>query len=373
MIPISKSKTDDDALESNMMQHDSTKQTEQPQPLPMGKRFLRFFIIVVAIGFVFLILLPSMGLVYLTELLFYLAVGWLIYLDRIYELARSDYPIILIGLTTVPLFAIGLKVLLQFLLKNSRINVSFYSSIMATFLICSGFIAGIGMIGTTHQLTWLLTSDKRLLNSETVSFRLVSLNNIRNIGVAVYSYEEYESKPLAQIVNQNGKAMHSWLTNLLPFMDNNRLYEAIDHEAAWNDDVNQALMKMRIAVFINPGIETAGIDSDTGYALSHYAANVRLFRRNEGYRSDIITDGTTQTILLGEVNSMFQPWGKPTHQRDPALGINKHPYGFGSPYQGYVNIIYADGHGSSLSDTIDPQVLKALSTPNGGDVIDIDF
>ncbi len=193
------------------------------------------------------------------------------------------------------------------------------------------------------------------------------------MSTAIDDYNEANPKPLAQTVNQNGKALHGWLTNLLPYMDGKRLYEAIDHEAVWNDEVNQFMMKVKIAEFINPGIKTAGIDPDTGYALSYYAANVRVFRRNEGYRSDIITDGTTQTILLGEVNSMFQPWGKPAHQRDPALGFNKHPYGFGSPFQGYVNIIYADGHGSSLSDTIDPQVLKALSTPNGGDVIDTDF
>jgi prepilin-type processing-associated H-X9-DG protein len=87
-----------------------------------------------------------------------------------------------------------------------------------------------------------------------------------------------------------------------------------------------------------------------------------------------ITDGLSNTLLAGEVNGNFKPWGYPANWRDPALGINKSPDGFGSPWRRRkgANFLFADGSIHFIQDDIDPVILKALSTPDGGETSNSD-
>jgi hypothetical protein len=81
-------------------------------------------------------------------------------------------------------------------------------------------------------------------------------------------------------------------------------------------------------------------------------------------------DGTGNTLFAGEVNNEFKPWSYPANWRDPALGINRSPRGFGGSRASHsAAFMFADGSVRNLSDSTSPAVLKALSTPNGGEVI----
>jgi prepilin-type processing-associated H-X9-DG protein len=81
-----------------------------------------------------------------------------------------------------------------------------------------------------------------------------------------------------------------------------------------------------------------------------------------------ITDGPANTILAGEINSNFTPWGHPVNWRDPAKGLNQVPDGFGGPpSRNGVTFLMADGSVRFLHNRTSPEVLKALSTPAAGD------
>ncbi|HSG72035.1 MAG TPA: hypothetical protein VLA12_16575, partial [Planctomycetaceae bacterium] len=82
-----------------------------------------------------------------------------------------------------------------------------------------------------------------------------------------------------------------------------------------------------------------------------------------------ITDGTSYTILAGEINEGFVAWGTPINTRDPAKGLNKGPETFGSPYPSGVQLLLVDGSVQLLSNDIDLTVLKALATPTGGESV----
>ncbi|MCL2624253.1 MAG: DUF1559 domain-containing protein [Planctomycetaceae bacterium] len=109
---------------------------------------------------------------------------------------------------------------------------------------------------------------------------------------------------------------------------------------------------------------------ENGYQLTDYAANEHVMPFGRSLRMDDITDGTANTILCGEAAENLKPWGSPFNTRDPSLGINRSPDGFGyeKPYK-TVNFAMCDGSVQSFSATVDPQVLKALATPNGGETI----
>src|SRR5262249_3875589 len=106
-----------------------------------------------------------------------------------------------------------------------------------------------------------------------------------------------------------------------------------------------------------------------GYALSHYAGNVLMLGGDASRSSHDVTDGGSSTLMAGEVVSRFKPWGDPTNWRDPPVGLNPSPDGFGRPFPGGANFMMVDGSVRFIKDSIDPRVLKALSTPRGGERI----
>src|SRR5690349_15388520 len=57
------------------------------------------------------------------------------------------------------------------------------------------------------------------------------------------------------------------------------------------------------------------------------------------------------TLLIGEVNAQFKPWGHPVNWRDPTAGINSSQHGFGGPPgSGGANFVMADASIRFLSD-----------------------
>jgi hypothetical protein len=126
-----------------------------------------------------------------------------------------------------------------------------------------------------------------------------------------------------------------------------------------------------IPEFINRDLGNAAVEDAGGFGLSHYAANSRVLGSNRGMRRADITDGTSTTLLVGEVNANFQPWGHPVNWRDPAKGINKTAYSFGGPRSaGGARFLMADGSVRFISAQVSPDILRALATPAGGEEID---
>src|SRR5260221_14749236 len=83
------------------------------------------------------------------------------------------------------------------------------------------------------------------------------------------------------------------------------------------------------------------------------------------------TDGTENTLLIGEVNANFRPWGDPANVRGPARGINRSPFASGGPPQSHGALFgMADGSVRFINERVSPEVLRALATPDGGEPVD---
>jgi hypothetical protein len=64
-------------------------------------------------------------------------------------------------------------------------------------------------------------------------------NNLKQIALALHNYESvYHELPPAYTVNEHGLPLHSWRTLILPYLDQQALYDSIDLTKPWDDPVN---------------------------------------------------------------------------------------------------------------------------------------
>jgi hypothetical protein len=226
------------------------------------------------------------------------------------------------------------------------------------------FTAGVSLVGLAHQSLWLAGSSQPMYE------KVLGGRH----GRAVPKSREYDLKTIglgiedSRILELREERLRllSWETRILPYL--NYYAEGLKIDQPWNSPENRPVFKKPIAEFLNPNFTSHTWFNQEGYALSHLAANERVIGPRGVARQSDIKDGLAETILIGEVNANFEPWGKPENWRDPAGGLNQSPTGFGGTRgSGVVYFVMADGSVRALRADVDPQILKALATPNGGE------
>ena len=233
------------------------------------------------------------------------------------------------------------------------------------------FVAGIAAAGTAHQVGWLLTSKERWVGSSMDGLirRIQSAKNLRQIGLALQNYEEQNgSLPPAATIDPDGRLLHGWPSLVLPYWESTDKFKQINFSAPWDDPSNQSAIQPQIDLYQNPGVLNQPRPSN----LIHYAGNAWVLGGDRAWKLAEITDGTASTMLVGEAAGAFRPWADPNNWRNPKLGINRSPLGFGGPYPGGANFVFADGHVGFLHNGIDQRVFEALCTPSGGEKVSAD-
>ncbi|MFO0957349.1 MAG: DUF1559 domain-containing protein [Isosphaeraceae bacterium] len=313
----------------------------------------------------------ALPMIFLVQIPLDLAFGWALYLQRVVPNVSIAWDGVLTGAICLFGFAWGGHLFLRWLsgqMREGPWQAHWTASIVGLLLLM--FVAGLAAGGVAHQAGWLLSGREPFLDSSSMggqaARRIQSTNNLRQLGRALHEYHGVQGHfPAGATFDAEGRPMHSWITALLPFLEREDVFRQIDLERPWDDPANSAAFRASIAEFIVPRTPTEALPN--GYAPAHYAANARVLGGDQPRTIDRIPDGASNTILAGEVAGRFRAWGDPINWRDPALGINRSPDGFGSPFPGGANMLMADGSVRFLKDTIDPKVLRALATPDGGE------
>ncbi|WP_459554983.1 DUF1559 family PulG-like putative transporter [Lacunimicrobium album] len=206
-------------------------------------------------------------------------------------------------------------------------------------------------------------------------------NDLKQMGIAIHNYHDtYQSLPLSTRSSE-GAAMHGWQTSILPFVEQLELYESIDLSQPWDSQVNRQAFQTVVPGYLrrsgdhNLPRKTVfqDVDPNTGYALTNFSANKNVIDFASAMTFLQITDGLSNTLLMGEIRDNSPPWGQPGNGRDLTLGINKSPQGFGGYRNDGANFMLADGGVRFVSEKIDPKVLEALATPTGGETVREEF
>jgi hypothetical protein len=171
----------------------------------------------------------------------------------------------------------------------------------------------------------------------------------------------------------------SWRVNLLP-MISRRGSIGYDFNQSWDSAVNLPLAQTEIESYSCPAV---GIPRDEQERwLSPFALVTgpgTIFPNGKSLLIKDVTDGLTNTLLAVEAVGLGIVWSEPRDfdvskgkigfdlpgsapGRSPALLSSYHPH--------CANAVMGDGSVVLLSDKIDPNVLKALTTAAGHDSIE---
>ncbi len=199
--------------------------------------------------------------------------------------------------------------------------------------------------------------------------RAQCVNNLKQIGLALHNFHSTENHfPAAAITDDNGKQLLSWRVAILPFIDQGPLYNRFKLDEPWDSPHNIALLKEMPTVYAcpskppgnEPGMTTYRAFSGAG-ALFDPAGPIGLVS---------VTDGTSNTVAVVESRKAV-PWTKPdeltfgNNQDIPPNDL----LGAGSSHPGGFNALFADGSVHFLKSSIGAEVLKALITRAGGEVV----
>lgn len=186
-------------------------------------------------------------------------------------------------------------------------------------------------------------------------------NNLKQIVAALHAYHDrWQSFPPAYTIDAQGRRLHSWRVLILPYLGQQgqqQLYNSIDLSQPWNSPRNVPFLAKMPPEFGCPA------DAGPGATATNYVAVVGdkcVFRGEKPVRIDEITDGTSNTVVVGEVIGANIPWMKPD---DLSLSSFR---GFSSKHSAAVRYVTADGavHGFPGSPL---KVAPAMFTRDGND------
>jgi type II secretory pathway pseudopilin PulG len=193
-------------------------------------------------------------------------------------------------------------------------------------------------------------------------------NNLKQIMLALHNYhEQYESFPPAYTVDGQGNRLHSWRTLILPYLDQQDLYNSIDLAKPWNDPANAHVAATRV-----PGYECPATDFSGDQALTTYQACVgeHFAFPSSGVRAiRDFKDGISHTLMIVEVDRAHAvPWMKP--EDDAAEYFLNLPADSKLIHPGVVQAALGDGAVRALSAKLPAETRKALLTIDGGEELD---
>ncbi len=164
------------------------------------------------------------------------------------------------------------------------------------------------VLGSIALLIALLMPATR--SARPAAYRAQCINHLKQIALALRNYESvYKSLPPAYTVDSKGRPLHSWRTLILPFLEQELLYQTIDLTKPWNDPANAKALETS-----PPGLRCPVMANDPANTTTYLAivAPNSCWPGKEPRRLAEITDDQGLTLMViegGDENAV--PWMAP--------------------------------------------------------------
>jgi prepilin-type N-terminal cleavage/methylation domain-containing protein/prepilin-type processing-associated H-X9-DG protein len=247
--------------------------------------------------------------------------------------------------------------------------------------------------------------------------RLACSNNLKQLGLALHNYHDSNNAfPPGRLTI--GTIEHSWTPFVLPFIEQDNLQHGYNFRVTWSHKANDSgINQHQIKVFLCPSAPAGRVGANNRGILDYPAINqmnhtktpwltnnpksdptyLGVLGHSVGRRLTDVTDGTSNTLLLAEDAGRNQHWimgriggtlGESGAWANPATaivirGFNPATLNFPGPcavnctnsqnvyafHPAGANAVFADGSVHLLKADLNLNVLIALMTRHGGEVL----
>jgi hypothetical protein len=187
------------------------------------------------------------------------------------------------------------------------------------------------------------------------------VNNLTAIVLALINYRDAFNVFPTDYFDSGGAALLSWRVRLLPFLGQQALFDQFDVTRPWNDAANIGLLGMMPNVYRSPASAAGSTDADY---LGAPGPNT-MFPGMQAVTLASVTDGTSNTLFVGEAIGASIPWTMPGDVAIgscPTLGGS----GFSSFIPDAVPFAFVDGSVGFLPNDINCDTLRGLFLRNDG-------
>jgi prepilin-type N-terminal cleavage/methylation domain-containing protein len=257
--------------------------------------------------------------------------------------------------------------------------------------------------------------------------RAQCMNNLKQIGIAIQMHLDTKKRFPTGCNGTDSKSV-SWAYYLLPYMEENAVFEAYDKNYRVDHQVNARAMRTPIEIYACPSRRRAAadrnFDNDGNPPVVLAAASLGDYAANAGSDEDMgldpdqfingainkelagpiytksqlsarqITDGLSNTLAIGERHLRPVPADTPPEMEHYAIGDtaflagdcldtilagtdaglaqdsnDHHDHLFGSSHSGVVQFVFLDAHVDGINKDIQNKALLALSTYAGGETV----
>jgi len=186
------------------------------------------------------------------------------------------------------------------------------------------------------------------------------MNSMKQIALACFNYESTYGHFPNNIYDDQGNAMLSWRVRLLPYLEEQELYDQFHLDEPWDSEHNRRLAARMPVVF--QSASGAPASSQTRFQSFHHETSV--FPGQQEIRLAQITDGTSNTLLFVQTEpAAAVEWTKPADiDYDPDQPLA----GLQSPRGSFLTA-RCDGSVFRFELSAGVEAFKAMVTRNGGE------
>jgi Protein of unknown function (DUF1559) len=191
-------------------------------------------------------------------------------------------------------------------------------------------------------------------------------NNLKQIALALHDYHQaYGSLPPAHIADSNGRPMHSWRVLLLPFLEQQALYDQYDFREPWDGPNNVKLLSQMPGCYVCPSSPPLYRKRTTYTVITGPGT---MFPGTAPVKFADVTDELSATLMVVETANVNIPWTAPWDLDVGTMSFKvndeKVP-GLSSRHHRAVSVAFADGSVRDLPAGINGKTLRALVTTAG--------
>jgi hypothetical protein len=207
--------------------------------------------------------------------------------------------------------------------------------------------------------------------------------NLKMLIVALHNYHDVHGHfPPPYVAGPDGKPMHSWRVLILPYIEEQALFQAYNMNEPWNGPGNSKLAARMPRLFRCPS------DQEMPPGMTSYffiAGPGRSMDETGKLPLRDVADGTANTLAVIESSSARVNWLEPrdltvqdilagNNTAEAPCACSRHGRSDRGMWRssGGFNAVLCDGYVKHLPANIDPALMRALMTIDGGEPLEID-